>query len=152
MDHFFTSNSLGRVFGFLEVNSVWKKWKIYPNLKIPEIFGFLDLGLSLEPDTWLYLFGGTLHLKSRARQREIYLPKYIHIFLLYIERWMGMNCPNLGKIIKHWWSDNFTRLSEIIHKVVQMLRAYIFWTKQIIEILLVRIMDASGWIFSRSAR
>ena len=57
MDHFFTSNSLGRVFGFLEVNSVWKKWKIYPNLKIPEIFGFLHLGLSLEPDTWLYLFG-----------------------------------------------------------------------------------------------
>ena len=38
-----------------------------------------------------------------------------------------MNCPNLGKIIKHWWSDNFTRLSEIIHKVVQMLRAYIFF-------------------------
>ena len=27
------------------------KWKIYPNFKIPEIFGFLDLGLSLEPDT-----------------------------------------------------------------------------------------------------
>ena len=98
------------------------------------------------------IFTGTLHLKSRARQREIYFPKYIHIFLLYIERWMGMNCPNLGKIIKRWWSDNFTRLSEIIHKVVQMLRAYIFWTKQIIEILLVRIMDASGWIFSRSAR
>ena len=34
-----------------------KKWKIYLNFKIPEIFGFLDLGLSLEPDTWLYLFG-----------------------------------------------------------------------------------------------
>ena len=84
---------------------------------------------------------GTLHLKSRARQREIYFPKYIHIFLLYIERWMGMNCPNLGKIIKRWWSDNFTRLSEIIHKVVQMLRAYIFWTKQIIEILLVSSDD-----------
>ena len=45
------------VFGFLEVNSVRKKWKIYLNFKIPEIFGFLDLGLSLEPDTWLYLFG-----------------------------------------------------------------------------------------------
>ena len=57
MDHFFTRNSVGRVFGFLEVNSVWKKWKIYPNFKIPEIFGFLDLGLSLEPDTWFYLFG-----------------------------------------------------------------------------------------------
>ena len=57
MDHFFTRNSMGRVFGFLEVNSVRKKWKIYPNFKIPEIFGFLDLGLSLEPDTWLYLFG-----------------------------------------------------------------------------------------------
>ena len=28
-----------------------KKLKIYPNFKIPEIFGFLDLGLSLEPDT-----------------------------------------------------------------------------------------------------
>ena len=57
MDHFFTRNSIRRVFGFLEVNSVRKKWKIYPNFKIPEIFGFLDLGLSLEPDTWLYLFG-----------------------------------------------------------------------------------------------
>ena len=57
MDHFFTRNSMGRVFGFLEVSSVRKKWKIYPNFKIPEIFGFLDLGLSLEPDTWLYLFG-----------------------------------------------------------------------------------------------
>ena len=45
------------VFGFLEVNSVRKKWKIYLNFKIPEIFGFLDLGLSLEPKTWLYLFG-----------------------------------------------------------------------------------------------
>ena len=57
MDHFFTRNSMGRVFGFLEVSSVRKNWKIYPNFKIPEIFGFLDLGLSLEPDTWLYLFG-----------------------------------------------------------------------------------------------
>ena len=57
MDHFFTRNSMGRVFGFLEVNSVQKNWKIYPNFKILEIFGFLDLGLSLEPDTWLYLFG-----------------------------------------------------------------------------------------------
>ena len=57
MNHFFTRNSLGRVYGFLKVNSVRKKWKIYPNFKIPEIFGFLDLGLSLEPDTWLYLFG-----------------------------------------------------------------------------------------------
>ena len=57
MDHFFTRNSMGRVFGFLEVNSVRKKWKIYLNFKIPEIFGFLDLGLSLEPDTWLYLSG-----------------------------------------------------------------------------------------------
>ena len=56
MDHFFTRNSMGRVFGFLEVNSVRKKLKIFPNFKIPEIFGFLDLGLSLEPDTWLYLF------------------------------------------------------------------------------------------------
>ena len=34
-----------------------KRRKIYPNVKIPEIFGFLDLGLSLEPDIWLYLFG-----------------------------------------------------------------------------------------------
>ena len=57
MDHFFTRNSMGRVFGLLEVNSVVKKWKIYLNFEIPEIFGFLDLGISLEPDTWLYLFG-----------------------------------------------------------------------------------------------
>ena len=57
MDHFFARNSIGRVHGLLEVNSVLKKWKIYLNFKIPEIFGFLDLGLNLEPDTWFYLFG-----------------------------------------------------------------------------------------------
>ena len=57
MDYFFTRSSMGRVLGLLEVNSVLKKWKIYLNFKIPEIFGFLDLGLSLQPDTWLYLFG-----------------------------------------------------------------------------------------------
>ena len=28
-----------------------KKLKIYLNFKFPETFGFLDLGLSLEPDT-----------------------------------------------------------------------------------------------------
>ena len=31
-----------------------------------------------------------------------------------------MNCPNLGKIIERRWSDNFTRLSEVLHEVVQM--------------------------------
>ena len=31
-----------------------------------------------------------------------------------------MNCPNLGKIIVRRWSDNFTRLSEVLHEVVQM--------------------------------
>ena len=48
---------MGRVFGFLEVNSARKNWKIYLIFKILEILGFLDLGLSLEPDTWFYLFG-----------------------------------------------------------------------------------------------
>ena len=63
---------------------------------------------------------GTLHLKSRQRRREIYFPKYIYIFVLSIEKRLGMNCPNLGKIIVRRWSDNFTRLSEVLHEVVQM--------------------------------
>ena len=63
---------------------------------------------------------GTLHLKSRQRWREIYFPKYIHIFVLSIEKRLGINCPNLGKIIERRWSDNFTRLSEVHHEVVQM--------------------------------
>ena len=63
---------------------------------------------------------GTLHLKSRQRRREIYFPKYIYIFVLSIEKRLGMNCPNLGKIIERRWSDNFTRLSEVLHEVVQM--------------------------------
>ena len=42
---------MGRVFGLFEVNFVLKKLKICLNFKIPEIFGFLDLGLNLEPDT-----------------------------------------------------------------------------------------------------
>ena len=65
-------------------------------------------------------FAGTLHLKSRQRRREIYFPEYIYIFVLSIEKRMGMNCPNLGKIIERRWSDNFTRLSEVLHEVVQM--------------------------------
>ena len=52
---------------------------------------------------------GTLHLKSRQRRREIYFPKYIYIFVLSIEKRLGVNCPNLGKIIERRWSDNFTR-------------------------------------------
>ena len=63
---------------------------------------------------------GTLHLKSRQRRREIYFPKYIYIFVLSIEKRLGVNCPNLGKIIERRWSDNFTRLSEVLHEVVQM--------------------------------
>ena len=33
-----------------------------------------------------------------------------------------MNCPNLGKIIERRWSDNFTRLSEVLHEVVLFLK------------------------------
>ena len=67
-----------------------------------------------------YEMMGTLHLKSRQRRREIYFPKYIYIFVLSIEKRLGLNCPNLGKIIERRWSDNFTRLSEVLHEVVQM--------------------------------
>ena len=83
MDHFFTRNSMGRVFGFLEVNSVLKKWKIYPNCKISDIFGFLDLGLSLEPETWLYLFGHgiskTKLMRGHTQNFSLYGPSILHL-------------------------------------------------------------------------
>ena len=89
---------------------------------------------------------GTLHLKSRQRRREIYFPKYIYIFVLSIEKRLGMNCPNLGKIIVRRWSDNFTRLSEVLHEVVQMWEHTFFLRMQTIEILEVNTIHASGWI------
>ena len=92
---------------------------------------------------------GTLHLKSRQRRREIYFPKYIYIFVLSIEKRLGLNCPNLGKIIERRWSDNFTRLSEVLHKVVQMLEHAFF---EGCRILVVKIVHASGWIISQSDR
>ena len=92
---------------------------------------------------------GTLHLKSRQRRREIYFPEYIYIFVLSIEKRMGMNCPNIGKIIERRWSDNFTRLSEVLHKVVQMLEHAFF---EGCRILVVKIVHASGWIISQSDR
>ena len=62
-----------------------------------------------------------------------------------------MNCPNLGKIIERRWSDNFTRLSEILHVVVQMWE-HIFFEGCRLEILLVKTIHARGWIISKSAR
>ena len=94
---------------------------------------------------------GTLHLKSHQRRREIYFPEYIYIFVLSIEKRMGMNCPNLGKIIERRWSKNCTRLSEVLHEVVQMWE-HTFFEGCRQEILLVKIIHASGCIFSKSAR
>merc|ERR1711994_574793 len=56
---------MGRVFGLLEVNSVRKKCKIYLNFKIPEIFGFLDLGLSL-------VLSETTHVRSQTKFQLIW--------------------------------------------------------------------------------
>ena len=43
MDHFFTRNSMGRVFGFLEVNSVLKNEKYIPIAKFLTFLDFLIL-------------------------------------------------------------------------------------------------------------
>ena len=105
---------------------------------------FCDMSALIRLEMW-----GTLHLKSLQRRREIYFPKYIYIFVLSIEKRLGLNCPNLGKIIERRWSDNFTRLSEVLHKVVQMLEHAFF---EGCRILVVKIVHASGWIISQSDR
>ena len=70
---------------------------------------------------------GTLHLKSRQRRREIYFPKYIYIFVLSIEKRLGVNCPNLGKIIERRWSDNFTRFEWSSSRGCTNVGAYFFF-------------------------
>ena len=90
---------------------VWESNLLFPHkMQFLQTFNLSDICLEM----------GTLHLKSRQRRREIYFPKYIYIFVLSIEKRLGVNCPNLGKIIERRWSDNFTRLSEVLHEVVQM--------------------------------
>ena len=97
-----------------------------------------NLRLTEEKDVRL-LTTGTLHLKSRQRRREIYFPEYIYRFVLSIEKRLGMNCPNLGKIIERRWSDDFTRLSIewSSSRGCTNVGAYFFWRMQTIEILVV---------------
>ena len=64
---------MGRVFGFLEVNFVRKKRKIYPNIKIPEIFGLLDLGLRhMIVPFWSRNLSDTIHVRSHTKFQLIW--------------------------------------------------------------------------------
>ena len=125
MSHFFTRNSMGRVFGFLEVSSVRKNWKIYPNFKIPEIFGFLDLGLSLEPDTWLYLFGHgisqTQSMWGHTQNFSSFRPLILHLpgggwisppcyVFAYTRVYIHIHAPIFFDISSFWlrkWGEHF---------------------------------------------